>query len=83
MKVRFETTCSGCRIKNRPHLKGQQCRWIRYGYSGHHYQWRYIITVGDQRLVTSMWFGTRERAQQSADRKLAKLCATIEEVCAS
>lgn len=82
MKVRFETTCSGCRTKNRPHRTAAQCRWHRYGYS-HHYQWRYIVSTGDLRLCTSGWFNTRESAQRSADLKVWKLCAAIEELCAS
>lgn len=80
MKVKFETTCSGCRTKNRPHRKAAQCRWHRYGYA-HHYQWRYLIHHDEERLYTSGWFNTRERAQQSADLKVWKLCATIKDMC--
>jgi hypothetical protein len=81
MKVKFETTCSGCRIPYAPHRKRQQCAWFRYGYSEHRYQWRYLISHGDERLYTSAWFRTHERARRSADRRVAKLCITIKDMC--
>lgn len=78
VKIKYECLCSGCRIKNAPYRRKAKCFW---GDDGHRYRWRYIISIEDQRLVTSMWFGSFAAATKSGDRKYAKLAATITQAC--
>jgi hypothetical protein len=79
MKVKFQSSCSGCRIPNSTR-KATVCRWKRYG-RDHRWRWRYIIEHNGQRLATSSYFGTKERAERSATRKWLQLYLTIKDIC--
>ena len=82
MKIKFECACSGCRYKNAPYKRRspERCLWVRHG-RAHSYQWRYLIVIGDQRLVTSVWFRSFDSAWTSANRKYDKLASTITDAC--
>lgn len=69
MRIRFRTSCYGCRRRLGPNWHRAFGRWP----GGHRFDWHYFIHLDEVRLYTSGPFATLDRAMTSARRAWARL----------